>query len=115
MADDAKGITGKLDRLKNYTDCSDVPEKNLLTLAKISLVIDEYIEDYHLGAITLRCWNDMETILRVCPCVLLSELNDRGIVASCEIDMFHNYNARDEFGLRTTQRCAGLEQQLRRE
>ena len=29
----------------------------------------------------------METILRVCPCVLLSELNDRGIVASCEIDL----------------------------
>ena len=29
----------------------------------------------------------METILRVCPCVLLSELNDRGIAASCEIDM----------------------------
>ena len=31
--------------------------------------------------------NEMETILRVCPCVLLSELNDRGIVASCEIDL----------------------------
>lgn len=29
----------------------------------------------------------METYLRICPCVLLSELNDRGIVASCEIDM----------------------------
>ncbi len=29
----------------------------------------------------------METYLRVCPCVLLSELNDRGITASCEIDM----------------------------
>ena len=49
--------------------------------------IDEYIEEYHLDALTLRCWNEMETYLRVCPCVLLSELNDRGIVASCEIDM----------------------------
>ena len=29
----------------------------------------------------------METILRVCPCVLISELNDRGIVCSCEIDL----------------------------
>lgn len=40
-----------------------------------------------MDAITLRCWNELETYLRVCPCVLLSELNDRGIVASCEIDM----------------------------
>ena len=56
-------------------------------LAKISVVIDEYIDEYHLDAITLRCWNEMETILRVCPCVLISELNDRGIVCSCEIDL----------------------------
>lgn len=87
MADDAPGMAEKLERLKNYTDFSGVPDQNMLTLAKISLVIDEYIRDYHLDAITLRCWNDLETILRVCPCVLLSELNDRGIVASCEIDL----------------------------
>ncbi|MGI5958197.1 MAG: L-fucose/L-arabinose isomerase family protein [Massiliimalia sp.] len=73
--------------LLQYTDCSKVPETNLNTLAKIGVVLDEYIEQYHLDAISLRCWNEMETILRVCPCVLLSELNDRGIVASCEIDL----------------------------
>lgn len=87
MNDDAKGIGEKLNRLRHYTDASQVPDTNLLTLAKISVVIDEYIREYHLDAITLRCWNEMETILRVCPCILLSELNDRGIVASCEIDL----------------------------
>ena len=87
MAGDAPGMREKLERLSAYAGFSGVPGENMLTLAKISLVIDEYIRDYHLDAITLRCWNDMETILRVCPCVLLSELNDRGIVASCEIDL----------------------------
>ena len=87
MKDDDEAVKARMARLSGYTDCSGVPEKNLATLAKISVVIDEYIRDYHLDAITLRCWNEMETILRVCPCVLLSELNDRGIVASCEIDL----------------------------
>ena len=85
--DDDKAVLAKVKRLESYTDFSHVPEKNKLTLAKISVVIDEYIEEYHLDAITLRCWNEMETILRVCPCVLISELNDRGIVCSCEIDL----------------------------
>ncbi len=80
-------VVAKLERLRNYTDFSRVPEKNAYTLAKVSAVIDEYIEEYHLDALALRCWNEMETYLRVCPCVLLSELNDRGITASCEIDM----------------------------
>ena len=80
-------VQAKLDRLRSYTDCSGVPRSNLLTLAKVSAVLDEYIEGYSLDALTLRCWNEMEEVLRICPCVLLSELNDRGIVASCEIDM----------------------------
>lgn len=86
-ADDDAKVVAKIKRLEDYTDFSKVPQKNKCTLAKISVVIDEYIEEYHLDAITLRCWNEMETYLRVCPCVLLSELNDRGIAASCEIDL----------------------------
>lgn len=86
-SDDDVTVVEKMAALERYTDFSHVPMANKITLAKISVVIDEYIEEYHLDAITLRCWNEMETILRVCPCVLLSELNDRGIVASCEIDL----------------------------
>lgn len=80
-------VEAKMARLSAYTDCSACPNPKLETLAKISVVIDEYIRDYHLDCLSLRCWNEMEQILRVCPCVLLSELNDRGIVASCEIDL----------------------------
>ena len=58
-----------------------------LAHAKIAVVIDDYIEEYHLDALAIRCWNEMEQIMRVCPCVLLSELNDRGIATSCEIDL----------------------------
>jgi len=86
-ADDDEKVLAKQEELSAYTDFTGVPEKNRLTLSKIAVVIDEYIEEYHLDALTLRCWNEMETILRVCPCVLLSALNDRGIPASCEIDM----------------------------
>ena len=87
LADDDEKVIKKIERLENYTNFSLVPKANELTLAKISVVIDEYIDTYHLDALALRCWNEMETELRVCPCVLLSELNDRGIPASCEIDM----------------------------
>ena len=72
--DTDKKVLEKVKRLENYTDFSLVPEKNKFTLAKISVVLDEYIEEYRLDAITLRCWNEMETVLRVCPCVLLLSL-----------------------------------------
>ncbi len=85
--DNDEKVINKKAVLEKYTDFTNVPEDKKIMLSKISVVIDEYIEAYHLDAIALRCWNEMETYLRVCPCVLISELNDRGIVASCEIDM----------------------------
>ncbi len=86
-ADNDAKVQARVEHLKNYTDFSLVPERNMLNLAKVSVVIDDYIEEYKLDCITLRCWEEMQTDLRIAPCVLLSELNDRGIVASCEIDL----------------------------
>ena len=87
LTDEEEKVVAKKAALEAYSDFTAVPEEKKNMLAKISVVIDEYIESYHLDALALRCWNEMEEILRVCPCVLLSELNDRGITASCEIDM----------------------------
>lgn len=83
---DAK-VTERRAHLENYTDFSLVPDEKMNTLAKVSVVIDDYMREYRLDCITLRCWEEMQTELGIAPCVLLSELNDRGIVASCEIDL----------------------------
>lgn len=80
-------VTEKVESLVAYTDFSCVPADKTMVLAKVSVVIDEYIADYDLDCIALRCWDEMHEILGIAPCVLLSELNDRGIVASCEIDL----------------------------
>jgi len=87
MKDGDGAVAEKAERLRAYSDFGLVPEKNMLTLSKVGVAIDEYITKYKLDCLTLRCWNEMETILRVCPCVLMSELNDRGVAASCEIDL----------------------------
>ncbi|MDU3244043.1 MAG: hypothetical protein E7B11_26190 [Clostridiales bacterium] len=87
MEDSDSRVLRKVKRLVDYTDFSCVPADKTNVLAKVSVVIDEYIAAYDLDCITLRCWDEMHEILGIAPCVLLSELNDRGIVASCEIDL----------------------------
>ena len=87
MDGSSAAVKQKIGRLINYTDFSSVPKEKTETLAKVSVAIDDMIAEYHLDCITLRCWEEMQTVLGVAPCVLLSELNDRGIVASCEIDL----------------------------
>lgn len=84
---DSARIAAKMETLKNYTDFGCVTEGKLETLAKVSLCLDDYIAEYSLDAIALRCWNEMQQVLGIAPCVLLGELNDRGIPAACELDV----------------------------
>jgi L-fucose isomerase-like protein len=73
--------------LSEYSNWSDVPGEKLDILTKVSVAIDDFIHDYRLDCLALRCWIEIEKELGVSPCVLLSELNDRGFVAACELDV----------------------------
>lgn len=91
--DDAK-IVERENELKDYSNFSCVPADKMHTLAKVSTVLDDFIAEYHLDCITLRCWDEMHEILGIAPCVLLGYLNNRGIIASCEIDLCSAINMR---------------------
>ena len=80
-------LEAKVRRFREYTDFSGVPADRVEMLARLSVAIDRMIERYDLQAVGLRCWLDLEQTLKISPCVVLSELNDRGIPAACELDV----------------------------
>jgi L-fucose isomerase-like protein len=86
---DARGgaLSAKRERLLGYSDFGRVPGAKVDALARVGVALDDIIAEYGMDAIALRCWIEIEKELGVSPCVLLSELNDRGIVAACELDV----------------------------
>ncbi len=70
-----------------YTDFSCVPAGSFEKLVKLSVVLDQVIEEADLDAIAVRCWLEMQQILGISPCVVLSEMNNRGFIAACEVDV----------------------------
>lgn len=87
MKTDTEVFQAKRARLLNYTSWEGVPEDKVDMLTKVSVAIDDIINEYKLDCLALRCWIEIEQELGVSPCVLLSELNDRGMVAACELDV----------------------------
>ena len=87
IAPEGDAFMAKTVRLQAYTRWEGVPEASFQQLVKLSLALDDMIAGYGLQAIALRCWLEIEQELGVSPCVLLSELNDRGIAAACELDV----------------------------
>jgi L-fucose isomerase-like protein len=80
-------VEGKTRRLRDYCRWDGVPERSLLTIAKMGAVIDRIVEENQLDALAIRCWIEMQKQLGISPCVLLSEMNDRGLPAACELDI----------------------------
>jgi L-fucose isomerase-like protein len=77
----------KAERLKNYTNWNQVPPEKFEMLSKLGVVLDDLIDDFKLDCMALRCWIELEKEIGVSPCVIVSELNDRGIASACELDV----------------------------
>lgn len=73
--------------LKGYSDWKGVPDECFVNICKLGCVFDEIAERDQLDCLAVRCWIELQQQLRISPCVLMSELNDRGIAAGCETDI----------------------------
>ncbi len=73
--------------LSEYTSWEAVPDEKLNMLSKTACVLDDFIEEYSLDALAVRCWIELELELGIAPCVILSALNNKRIAAACELDV----------------------------
>ncbi len=86
----------KADTLRDYTSWKGAPEEAFHKLVRLGVALDDVVEEFALDALGVRCWLEMQKQLGVSPCVLLSEMNNRGLPTACEVDMG---NAVTMFGL----------------
>ncbi len=91
-------------RAKTYTDeeCAEwlakteaatcgfekTPEKNRLDHARLYKAYTEFVRENGIGALASRCWPDLFTEFGTPVCTVLSLLNDEGVAAACEADLY---------------------------
>ncbi len=83
----AKNVRAKRQTLLDHSSWEGVPDSAVDTLTRLGVVLDDLTDELELDAVAIRCWPEMQQHLKISPCVLLSELNDRGVVAACETDV----------------------------
>ena len=93
-----------IDRARRYSDAdvedydrktddateglSSTPEKNRLDHARLYRAYSEFIRENRIGALASRCWPDFFTEFGTPVCTVLSLLNDDGVAAACEADLY---------------------------
>ncbi|MBQ4137622.1 MAG: hypothetical protein IJD67_05865 [Clostridia bacterium] len=84
---DADSLKKKSEIYASLSDFGTYPPEKLENIARLGVVIDKLIEIYDLHAIAIRCWDELQKKYGVAPCLILGELNERGIAAACELDV----------------------------
>lgn len=87
MAASGKAYKSKAAVLRDYACWHQASKASFDNLVRLGVVLDEIIAAYKMDAIAVRCWTEMQSMMGISPCVIMSELNNRGITAACEVDI----------------------------
>lgn len=67
---------------------SATPERNVTDHARLLKAYTDYVKERSIGALASRCWPDFFTAFGTPVCAVLSMLNDMGVAAACEADIY---------------------------
>lgn len=84
---DADKLERKKQKYRELSNFGSYPAKKLENIARFGVVVDELIESFDLQAVAIRCWDELQKTYGIAPCLVLGELNERGIAAACELDV----------------------------
>lgn len=82
-----RALRQKAQLLRKYSSWTGVPDPAFDRIARLGVVLDDVVKEYRLDAVAVRCWIEMQRQLGISPCVLLSEMNNRGLPTACEVDV----------------------------
>jgi len=83
---DAK-VKTKLQQIRDYVPTRTTPPEALDKMAKLGVVIDDWMADNGLVASALQCWTSMEEYYGVVPCTVMSMMSNDLMPSACETDI----------------------------
>lgn len=81
-------VEAKLKKLTGYLPSTrDVPGKAMKTTAKLGVVLESWIQEYHINSYAIQCWSAMQDALKIFPCSIMSMMSDDKFPSACEVDV----------------------------
>jgi L-fucose isomerase-like protein len=87
LEDNDSRIEEKRDLIKNYTTTKEFPEEGLLKLAKLAVVVEEWIQEKQLDGFAFQCWPSIQDNFGIVPCAVMSMFSQGLVPAACEVDI----------------------------
>lgn len=87
LSNDSPRVKSKFDEIHAYAKHDIVPSPSILRMAKLGVVIDDWMKDNDLQATALQCWSSLQKNYGVNACTLMSMMSNQLMPSACETDI----------------------------
>jgi L-fucose isomerase-like protein len=87
LSDEDAKVQDKLAEIRTYAKHDSVPTPHLVQMAKLGIVISDWMEANELNASALQCWTSIQKNYGVNACTLMSMMSDQLMPSACEVDI----------------------------
>ncbi len=86
LADDDPAVTAKVAEVRDYVRTA-APPKAMLRIAKLALVVADWMRRVDVSVSAIQCWTSMQENLGVMPCTVMSMMSNGLMSSACEADV----------------------------
>lgn len=83
----AAAVQSKVEQVRGYIPTTGVPDESIYKIAKLGVVVDDWMASKELTASAIQCWTSMEEYYGVVPCTVMSMMSDSLVPSACETDI----------------------------
>ncbi len=87
LAENDPKVKAKVEQIKAYVPVRNTPADALVKMARLGVVIDDWMAENRLVASAVQCWTAMEEFYGVVPCTLMSIMSNDLMPSACETDI----------------------------
>ena len=80
-------VVAKLDEIKGYAPAPGVPEGKLVQMAKMGVVLGQWMDANAIDATAIQCWTSIQANYGCNVCTLMSMMSERFMPSACEVDV----------------------------
>ncbi len=87
LQDSDSAVKRKAEEIASYTDTGNVPKEKLILIAKLGVVLSDFIEENELDATAIQCWTSMQNNFGINVCTSMSMMSENLLPSACEVDV----------------------------
>lgn len=84
---DDKSVKEKLEKIHAYTNTGLTPPDKLVQIAKLDVVLADFMEENSLDATAIQCWTSIQKNYGCNACTSMSMMSENMLPSACEVDV----------------------------